>query len=370
MFKVLLNTVFLCLLLSACVSTGVLDVDRVNVDGLSEASPNVEEVSYLVLKSSNGKMITNLSGIIYRDGKYYLFDREQGLIMAYSQTGDELGYVNAVGHGPGEYVQPMSFDVDGEGNVYVADASRKAIFEYRHGDFSFKKRIDVGVCFVGLGVINENEFWIGSYFRKNSYDGKLAYFNAQSKEIVPICKPVVSAESSVSFGGGTFDFFRSDSLLFFYERFTPYVYRLNEKGICSDTVMIVSGRLPNKKDLKEWVKNPYSQKKSDKIADLSTFLIEHDNIYMAFSDRARTRLWYRMGGENSARFSGIKDSRYYYLNNYFYTTDGESLVSWCDLDMLRGLDENQRTPLAKEILSETDSIGDKVNMVLLKYRFK
>ena len=354
---------------SSCMTTEVLNVDNINIDELKESSLQVDGFSYLVLQSSSGNYINRISDIKYRNGRYYLFDSDQGLIMIYNESGKELGSIKAIGHGLGEYIQPLSFDVDTDGNVYVADVAKKAILEYSCEDYRFKKSIDVGVAFWGLGVINENEFWLTYYLRKNYFDGKLGYFDARLHTITPICKSLDKRESSITFGSCNYGLYRSDSLLYFYERFTPYVYRLNERGLCSDTVMFSSSKLADKKDVKTWVKNPLLLEETKNIVDLNSFFIVQNNIYAVFNASSNTKVWCREN-DSAVRFAKMNDSAYYYLNNYIYTTDGEYLVSWCNMDRIRNLDDNQRTPLVKEILSETDSIGDKVNMVLLKYRFK
>ena len=113
-----------CLLFVSCVSNSLLNVDKIALDNLPQDAPKIELVSCIALNYKGIDRIGSVCQMKYRNGEFYLFDREQGLIMAFDSDGNETGRVKALGHGVGEYIQPMSFDVDAEGNVFVADAAK------------------------------------------------------------------------------------------------------------------------------------------------------------------------------------------------------------------------------------------------------
>ena len=358
-----------CLLLCSCMSNSVLNVDRVSFDEVANAEPDVDDISFVVLKSSGDNIISDVSQLKYRNHRFYVFDRQQGIVVVYNENGDVLGHVKSLGHGHGEYVMPLSFDVDAEGNVFVADASSGNIYEYSSPDFNFKQQIDVGVRFLGLGVINDHEFWITSYYRSKTLDGKLAYYNAATKEFKNVCKPIVKGESSITYNVN-WGVYRSDSLLYYYERFSPFFYRVKEKGVCSDTVMIESSFLPEKRDIKDWMNSSANRRQSDKIVDANAFYIENDNIYISLDYNMITNLWYSASRDAFIKFKSVSDRRIWNLNTMVSTVTDSHYVSMVDIDRLKDIKKEKLSSFEQEILQSVEEQGDDSSIVLLLYRLK
>lgn len=350
-------------------SNSVLNVDRVSFDEVANAEPDVDDISFVVLKSSGDNIISDVSQLKYRNHRFYVFDRQQGIVVVYNENGDVLGHVKSLGHGQGEYVMPLSFDVDAEGNVYVADASSGNIYEYSSPNFKFKQQINIGVRFLGLGVINDHEFWITSYYRSKTLDGKLAYYNAATKEFKDVCKPIVKGESSITYNAN-WGVYRSDSLLYYYERFSPFFYRVKEKGVCSDTVMIESSFLPEKRDVKEWMNSSANRRQSDKIVDANAFYIENDNIYISLDYNMITNLWYSASRDAFIKFKSVSDRRIWNLNTMVSTVTDSHYVSIVDIDRLKDIKKEKLSSFEQEMLQSVEEQGDDSPIVLLLYRLK
>ena len=370
MFKHLIVLISISFFLQSCLTLNTQNVDMVDVDQLKEESPKIDSVSFTILKSTSGHYISSVSDMKYRNGKFFIFDINQGLIMIFNKQGNELGYIKKTGHGHDEYIQPMSFDIDNEGNVFITDGARGAIFEYRHTDYAFKKRIDVGRNFCGLGVINENEFWISQYQSKSNYDGKLAYYNATTHKLSPVCNSVVNNESSILYGSSTFNIFRSDSLLYFHERFTPFVYKLGKNGICSDTLMIESCQMPTKKDVKSWTKKKPISIANDKILDLRAFYITKSGTFISLSDKKSTKLWHSFYSDKTTKFYAFGDERFNYLCYSMDTVSDGCLVSLCDISALKERSKGNETPIIKSILNSAKQLNEESDMALIFYKLK
>ena len=366
-FIVILSVSFL---VQSCLTSNTLNVGMIDVDHLPEESPKIDSVSFAILKSTSGNYISSVSDIKYRNGKFYIFDITQGLVMVFDKQGNELGHIKKTGHGHDEYIQPMSFDIDNEGNVFIADGARGAIFEYKHSNYTFKKRIDVGRNFCGLGVINENEFWISQYHSRANYDGKLAYYNANSHIFNPICKSIVKGESGILYSSTNFNIFRSDSLLYYHERFTPFVYRLGRNGICSDTLIIESCQLPTKKDVKIWAKQKPGPIEDDKILDLKAFYIADGGAFISLADKRGTKLWHSFDKNKTIKFFSFSDNKFYYLNYSMSTVCDGCFVSWCDVSKRKETSKRNEPNIVKKIIKNTQQQKGNSSFALLFYKLK
>lgn len=368
MFRILLNIALCCVLFYSCMSGNVLNVDTVRLDDMSFEDPQMDDVSYVMLKSA-GNIFGDPCTVKYRNHRFYLFDSAQGVVAVYDEVGNQLGIIKAMGHGHGEYVMPLSFDVDAEGNVFVADASSGTIYEYGCRDFKFKQQIDVGVRFCGLGVISENEFWITSYIKDMSLDGKLAYYNAATKEFKDVCKPVVKGEGSVTHSFD-WDVFRSDSVLYFYERFTPYAYRVDKGGVCSDTLMIETSMLPDKKDINKAIKSNENILTSRKFWGAYSFFVENGNAFMALNCDLFVNVWYSAEKDKFFKFRGARCPEIKNLGTNVIAVTDSHYVSIANIDRLKDIKKEKLSSFEQEILQSVEEQGDDSPIVLLLYRLK
>lgn len=83
-FIVILSVSFL---VQSCLTSNTLNVGMIDVDHLPEESPKIDSVSFAILKSTSGNYISSVSDIKYRNGKFYIFDITQGLVMVFDKQG-------------------------------------------------------------------------------------------------------------------------------------------------------------------------------------------------------------------------------------------------------------------------------------------
>ena len=164
--------------------------------------------------------------------------------------------------------------------------------------------------------------------------------------------------------------YRSDSLLYYYERFSPFFYRVKEKGVCSDTVMIESSFLPEKRDIKDWMNSSANRRQSDKIVDANAFYIENDNIYISLDYNMITNLWYSASRDAFIKFKSVSDRRIWNLNTMVSTVTDSHYVSMVDIDRLKDIKKEKLSSFEQEILQSVEEQGDDSSIVLLLYRLK
>lgn len=72
------------------------------------------------------------------DNNIYILDQGNGRIMVYDRNMKFVRQIGRVGQGPGEFIEPTDFDIDAEGNIYVAEFINRRI-SVLNPDGSLKK---------------------------------------------------------------------------------------------------------------------------------------------------------------------------------------------------------------------------------------
>lgn len=85
----------------------------------SDVNP-VCEVKYIPLELTDNSLIGSIDKILYRNKHFYIFDKSANMgILIFNENGKFIKVLNRTGEGPGEYIAPIDFDVDAEGNIYI-----------------------------------------------------------------------------------------------------------------------------------------------------------------------------------------------------------------------------------------------------------
>ncbi|MHB1344072.1 MAG: 6-bladed beta-propeller [Thermoleophilia bacterium] len=82
------------------------------------------------------KLLSQPYGVAYRDGRLYVGQIAKGIVVVFNDKGGYVRTVGTQGRGVGELNSPGGVDVDGLGNVYVADTQHAKIVVYdAQGEF-------------------------------------------------------------------------------------------------------------------------------------------------------------------------------------------------------------------------------------------
>jgi len=94
------------------------------IKGYVNASQVIEDISFIPLETKPDCLIGSVGKVIYRNGKYYIFDYSTGRnsIHVFDSMGSFSGSISRIGRGPGEYRDILNFDVDEKGNVYIVNS--------------------------------------------------------------------------------------------------------------------------------------------------------------------------------------------------------------------------------------------------------
>jgi hypothetical protein len=97
------------------------------------------EFSFIPLETNEQCLIGVVKQVEIRDGKIYILDIKQKALFVFDMEGQFLAQIGTRGAGPGEYISPMSFDLDLSANtIVVNDIEKKELLYFDLDDYRFK----------------------------------------------------------------------------------------------------------------------------------------------------------------------------------------------------------------------------------------
>src|SRR5690606_27660670 len=115
---------------------------KVSADGQDDLAGLVEDYKYISLETTPESIISKIDKVLYQSGKFYILDAQVQALFIFDKEGKFISKIERSGHGPGEYIYLMDFDIDSLGNIYLLDLNRKAILKYdQNGKFEKKHQL-------------------------------------------------------------------------------------------------------------------------------------------------------------------------------------------------------------------------------------
>ncbi len=189
----------------------------------------IKDIKYIKLESSTDCIIGDIDRIIYKDSKFYIFDRMiTKSIFVFRYDGKYLFKISKYGRGPSEYNMPLNFDIDKNGNIYIGDI-QKQIFKYDSlGNYKTKYRTNY--YFEEFCLINKEKLLV-----RNPYKSKIiansAILRLKDRLLTKIIeeRPIIDNFDLPRYSN--FYFYRSDSIIYYSPDFSNKVYRISEGNI-------------------------------------------------------------------------------------------------------------------------------------------
>lgn len=147
----------------------------VNLDNVKAISGSVvQDVTYIPLETTDSCLIGRISKIIYRNGKFYIFDKEQNNnVTVFDEDGNYLFSVNKYGEAPGQYIEPMDMDVDEAGNIYIFDNTNQRILKFVENSSDAVDILPIGEYFSDFAYINSDLFLLSDVYGLDGIKAKL-----------------------------------------------------------------------------------------------------------------------------------------------------------------------------------------------------
>lgn len=257
---VLLLFPFVLLCMVACQSqSSKIDDNPIQIDwdNTSVSDFDVENVEYIPLETTDNSLLGSVGKVLFRNNCFYVLDKMSGGVYVFDRKGKFLSSIVKPGEGPDEYIELMDMDVDRKGNVYIADNARMVIQKYRFPEWKLDETFDVGKHYWEFCCLDEDCFLLKDVFGKDGMDMKLAHFDGKSHEVTPLVDAAFPSVNELDvMKCSRFNLYRSGEQLYYYERFTPNIYLISDKGELTRRYTIASSNYISESDLKGLQREP------------------------------------------------------------------------------------------------------------------
>ncbi len=85
----------------------------------------------------------------------------------------------------------MDFDVDSEGNIYIADNERQRILKYEKGNPKAYEEIATGRYFLDFALTEEGNFVLEDVYEQGRLADKLAVYNPRTQTYETLLQPAL-----------------------------------------------------------------------------------------------------------------------------------------------------------------------------------
>ena len=126
---------------------------------------SIDDISYIPLETNDRSLIGSINKIIYRNQRFYIFDRMNMKIFIFDEKGKFLSVINKRGNAPGEYMEAIDIDVDNEGHLYVLDNAKTSIVQYTLPAMEYKI-INTGLHCRSFCCLNKDLFALSDVFEQ------------------------------------------------------------------------------------------------------------------------------------------------------------------------------------------------------------
>ncbi len=273
---------FMCL---SCGNKGHKDLQTaysMNLDTALQLLPEITDVECIPLETNDASLIADIDKVLYCNKTFYVFDKVGKKVLLFDRQGNFLKSIHKIGQGPGEYTEPCDMDVDGEGNIYLADWATQSIIMYRSGDENNYEVNRIGAYFLDFAVVG-NSVYLGLVYQEGEARQNLLVWSKEKEKTMVLKNNLLLEGNKLPYRAKHY-IFRSDDKVYYYERFNSYIYRL-EEGKADSCISFSSKKIPTEEEVKLWAQsNPEEQiqKSFQYIADVSACYETDDCIFIVF----------------------------------------------------------------------------------------
>lgn len=229
----------------------------INLDEIEKGKIELDEVEYIPLETTDFSLLGRIDKVLYQKDKFYVLDKKTGGVYVFDRKGKFLSSVCKQGEGPDEYIEMTDMDVDEEGNIYIADNAKMNIIKYSSPDWSFDKKYHIGEHFHEFCKQGESTFIIKDIFEATGLKFKLSSYDVHNQSLNPILKKSLTEVDELKIlKCAKFNLYRSGKDVYYYERFTPNIYRVLKNGEIDNIYTISSEKYISEGDLKPMEMNP------------------------------------------------------------------------------------------------------------------
>lgn len=239
----------------------------------SKESDRYVSAAKIIPLVTDGRMINDIYKFIVSNDEMFIFDKRMQSIYVFDSIGQQKSYFNRHGAGPGEYIDANDISLDEYNNLYIADIGTQQIIKYEYPDYDNYKTFSLGRAFTSFET-SDDWFYISNLSEDGDLKIKLASRPIDNDTIRVLSMATVDNEYR-AVGAGHTHLWRSDGSLLFYDRFTPFIYRLTD-GKAVKYIEFDESDIPDGSLINELINLPVSKRyaklaePTDKIIDISS----------------------------------------------------------------------------------------------------
>lgn len=374
------NKLFLVLfILYSCIRSGNYEIEIkdetqfiINEEDLSiniGVNGFIDSVKYIILETTEDNIIGSVDKILFKNNKIYVLDKNiSKALFIFNRYGHYLYKIDRQGRGPGEYEMINGFDLDNEFNIYIGDLVRKTILKFDSiGNFISEFKTDT--YFEDFCIVNNNHLLIHNAYEKGVVQSVLGRYNLQTNKLQTILKS--SNEFNVlKYPRYTpINFYRSDSILYYYPRFTNSVLRISNSDI-TIPIEFENSLIPSSGFLKA-IENQIMEFQNSDIL-ISVGDIYENNNFIILSAVKRIPINIIFSKKTFIKYNAVTFNSSIYLgNNRFYGTADDMFISIISPDLspqnyIKRINNSKLNDSIKNVLAKVDALDNPI-LCLVKF---
>lgn len=255
----------------------------IDENSYSEDKIQISAAKIIPLITEEGKMVNDITKLIVSNNDMIILDKRMQSIYIFDSIGHQKKYFNRHGAGPGEYIDANDIALDEYNNLFVADIGTQRIIKYEYPDYINYKAYDLGKAFTNFDISNDR-FYISNLSEDKDLKIKLASMLVGDDNLTTLSVAEFDNEYRAA-GASHTHLWKSDSTLLFYDRFTPYIYKLKE-GCKECFISLNHNDIPDEELITELINLPVPQRytklsePTNKIIDISSCFESDEYILM------------------------------------------------------------------------------------------
>ena len=133
----------------------------------------------------------------------------------------------------------------------------------------------------------------------------------------------------------------------------------------SDTIKILSEKLPNKQDVEKWVKQPQSMQTTDKITGITALYFADNSMYISFASQTRNKVLC-LNNQKPIVFNSFNNDRTMHLNQVIYASCGKYMLAYMSADEF----VSNKSFYGDDLKAIATNIKPDSNPIIILYGFK
>jgi hypothetical protein len=352
-------------------------IDPSNVKPAYDISNDIEpEWEFIALETTDDCLISNIDKLIYKNGIYYLLDKQGYTLFLYDSEGKFISKLNKKGQGPEDYSQIETFTVIGK-NIWISDPNLRSLICYDE-NLRMIDRYNTGdiMGVYDMAAIGENICIATNYSRGKKENIQCGMYDVANKEITGfLYVPTQDDKTAVFKKTNQLGVFANSCL--FIHSYCDTIYRFKDNQFAPAYKVVFSERY---EDIPLPIEKMMDTSLAQMIRGMECIRQTHKKIIIGYGDGKylMTAMYDKDKGECKVYphivNSNIGDLKTFPYNTFFdgayvmSTNEPETILDFYNEDNHFAKIKNESDKIKIEALRS--SINPYSNPVIIRYKLK